>query len=329
METPPHSPFRQIGKGACGSVWAADRSGVASAMKRGDGNPARSVTHDSVTHTIIEASFNSVRKQHPHLAPRLNIPAHRELITADNSQWWDTRKSRFPEEFEHCNTLITERILPFGKATRHQIIDRFCIPGSRDEIKASRNNEDCLLRCYMGRRKDRFGSPSPFFSLRNKPMQIHQLEGLGLPVVKYAETMADALAVLYWHAQVDANDVEFVLAPPREGEEAWGSEVLGPHRLWLLDFDCAKPMSMDDEGIEQAARAFYRNDPYYPRPDGGNEADDELWAVFVKRFLEAGEKVIGVLDLPEKMVGMLEKLGRERGAKRADLRRAETGVGSA
>lgn len=31
----------------------------------------------------------------------------------------------------------------------------------------------------------------------------------------YAITLADALAFLYWAAKVDANDVEFVLAPPR------------------------------------------------------------------------------------------------------------------
>nr|OQO30822.1 hypothetical protein B0A51_01322 [Rachicladosporium sp. CCFEE 5018] len=269
METAPHSIFRQIGKGACGSVCAADRPGVASAMKRGDDNQARSVTHDSAMHILVEASLSSVRDHHSHSAPRLNIPAHRELITAEDTQWWQARSHRFPESYEHCSILITERILPFGKAPRYKAIDRFCIPGSRDEIKASRTNEDCLLRCYMGRRKDRLGSPSPFFSLRNKPMQIHQLEGLGLPVVQYAETMADALAV-------DANDVEFVLVPRRESEEAWESEVLGRHRLWLLDFDCAKPMSMDEAGIEQAARAFYRNDPYYPLPDGTNEADDKL-----------------------------------------------------
>ncbi|KAK6416696.1 hypothetical protein LTR95_017424 [Oleoguttula sp. CCFEE 5521] len=324
METPTPLPFRQIGKGFCGSVWAADRSGVASAMKREDGGTYRSVTHDSAMHIIIEASLTSLQQSPHHLAPRLNIPAHRELIASDNTCWWDARKQRFPEGYEACNTLITERILPFPKATRHKIIDLFFLPGSRKALKASRKDEDCLLRCYLGRRKDAFANPSRYFTLRNKPMQIHQLEGLGLPVVEYAETTADALAVLFWHAKVDGNDVEFVLAPPREGEEAWESEVLGSHRLWILDFDCVKPMSMDDAGIEQAAKAYYRNDPYYPRPDGNNAEDDDLWQIFVKRFLSASEKVLGASDLPGRMIEMLERLGRERGLRRAGLRAVET-----
>ncbi|OQN97867.1 hypothetical protein B0A48_16178 [Cryoendolithus antarcticus] len=326
METPTPLPFRQIGKGFCGSVWAADRSGVASAMKREDGGTYRSVTHDSTMHTIIEASLTRFQQSSQHLARRLNIPAHRQLITAGDTEWWQARSHRFPESYEHCNTLITERSLPFPEATRHKIIDLFCLPGSRDALKESRKDEDCLLRCYLGRRKDAFASPSRYFTLRNKPMQIHQLEGLGLPVVEYAETMADVLSVMYWHSKVDANDVELVLAPPREGEEAWESETIGPHRLWLLDFDCAKPMSMDDAGIEQAARAFYRNDPYYPRPDGEDKADNALWDIFVKRFLVASERVLGASELPGRMVEALERLGKERGLRRAILRVAETRV---
>ncbi|KAK6417824.1 hypothetical protein LTR95_017282, partial [Oleoguttula sp. CCFEE 5521] len=201
METPSPLPFRQIGKGFCGSVWAADRSGVASAMKREDGGTYRSVAHDSAMHILIGASLTPFQQSPYHLAPLLNIPAHRELITGDNTQWWTARSHRFPGSYEHCNTLITERMLPFPEAPRHKIIDLFCLPGSRGALKASRKDEDCLLRCYLGRRKNAFASPSRYFTLRNKPLQIHHLEGLRLPVVEHAETMADTLAVMYWHAK--------------------------------------------------------------------------------------------------------------------------------
>jgi hypothetical protein len=38
---------------------------------------------------------------------------------------------------------------------------------------------------------------------------------LGLPARDYTTAMADTLAFLHWVAKVDANDIEFVLAPAR------------------------------------------------------------------------------------------------------------------
>lgn len=67
--------------------------------------------------------------------------------------------------------------------------------------------------------------------------------------------MADTLAELYWRAHVDANGVEFVLAPPREDHTVQSerlsatfttidSSILGEHIVWILDFDCCKHISM-------------------------------------------------------------------------------------
>ncbi|KAK3669285.1 hypothetical protein LTR78_010823 [Recurvomyces mirabilis] len=99
--------------------------------------------------------------------------------------------------------------------------------------------------------------------------------------------MADALAVIYWHAKVDANDVEFVLAPAgtHPASAAWSSGVLGEHTMWVLDFDCCGVMTQDEEGVEKAARAFYRNDPYFPRPVGeDDEVGRALWELFKHMF---------------------------------------------
>lgn len=90
--------------------------------------------------------------------------------------------------------------------------------------------------------------------------------------------MGETLAIMHWAAQVDGNDVEFVVAPPRQPRQitADSSEVLpaltssdtfGEHAVWILDFDCCRDMPMDESGIEQAWRAFYKNDPFYPRPN--------------------------------------------------------------
>lgn len=127
--------------------------------------------------------------------------------------------------------------------------------------------------------------------------------------------MADALATIYWDAKIDANDVEFVLAPAgtHPNTRTWSSQTLGDHTMWILDFDCCNTMSMDQAGIDQAAAAFYRNDPYYPRPASDNEADVALWRVFISCFLESSRAILGPdSKLPQMMVDRLERLGEER-----------------
>jgi hypothetical protein len=91
------------------------------------------------------------------------------------------------------------------------------------------------------------------------------MEDLCLDILAYAMTMADALALMYWGAGVDLDDVEFVLAPPRSmSSPTFLSEYLGEHVMWILDFDRVKHMSMDGDGLEQACAAFFRNDPTTP-----------------------------------------------------------------
>ena len=109
--------------------------------------------------------------------------------------------------------------------------------------------------------------------------------------------MAETLAILYWKAHVDANDIEFVLAPPSSTPSTsqpvvLRSQYLGDHALWVLDFYCCKSMSMDEGGVQQAVDAFYGNDRYYPRPGSGNERDQRVWECFRDRFIEAGEDLL-------------------------------------
>lgn len=88
-------------------------------------------------------------------------------------------------------------------------------------VKTNPGDDDCLVRPYLGRRF-RYGQQGPStskfqrFSLRNAPLHIDQMRSLGLDAKAYAETMAEALAIMHWSAGIDANDVEFVLAPPRK-----------------------------------------------------------------------------------------------------------------
>jgi len=69
-----------------------------------------------------------------------------------------------------------------------------------------------------------------------------------------------------------------VLAPSRQKDVGGTvkSEVLDEHVVWLFDFDCCKDMSQNEAGVEQAVAAFYRNDPFLPRPGKENERDQLL-----------------------------------------------------
>jgi hypothetical protein len=50
--------------------------------------------------------------------------------------------------------------------------------------------------------------------------------------------------------------------------------------MWILDFDCCRPILVDEADVEQAGAAFFKNDSFYPKPGTGEAADEELWMMF-------------------------------------------------
>ncbi len=304
--------YREIGHGHCGSVWTNDQEDGTLAIKREDGGPGRSIKKDAQMHQRIQTSLTSAK------IPCLDIPAYHRLVDAQDDEFWCETLTRFPHDathhYEACAALVSERIQPSAKPHRENLIDLYCAEGVRTKIKSSRSDEDCLIRCYLGRRTHN-RRPSRFSTLRNRPLNLDQMEDIKLPVQEYAQTMADALATIYWDAKIDANDVELVLAPAgtHPNSQTWSSHTLGDHTMWILDFDCCNTMSMDQAGTDQAAAAFHRNDPYYPRPASRNDADIALWRVFRSRFLESSRAILGhESTLPQLMVDRLEQLGEER-----------------
>ena len=321
IENPAFSPFRRIGQGFCGTIWAAPTdSGGTIAIKREDGGPGRSLHNDYVMHLRV---LKTLRGR----LPQLLVPACHEYVSSSNRNWWDERLSNFPKEFQvPCNALVSERIPPFTKQVRDILIEQYCPESLRPNIeliKSSEPNQDCLIRPYLGRRR-RLEKQSRYksFSLRNYPLHIDQIEELKLDGTLYARLIAETLAQLYWNANVDANDVEFVLAPPRKDNvnplvvpshhnATIKGEILGDHVIWILDFDCCRTMTLDAKGVEQAVAAFYRNDPYFPRPGRDNGADRMLWKEFKERFLEASSAILGEggsqASLPALWVDLVER----------------------
>ncbi|KAF2489517.1 hypothetical protein BU16DRAFT_598576 [Lophium mytilinum] len=321
--------FRCIGKGNCGSIWASDGDTTVSsdAIKREDMNPGRSVRNDYETHQRIIDAFSNTSTTMPHL-----VPECRALIEQSDSKWWEEMSHRFPKRLDHCTSLVTERIPRIPRPGRDYLVDLFCPPSRKEFTKSNRADEDCLIRAYLGRRRRRTGptkSALQLFSLRNYPLHIDQMEQLQLDTLAYANAMADALAVMHWAAKVDASDVEFVLAPPRKPglPTSFKSTGLGEHVIWILDFDCCKPITMDIAGVEQACHAFFLNDPYYPRPYSTAIEDQDLWEGFRIRFLATSYRLLGAQSpyetLPLLLMDKIEECAMDRLRRKREIMERE------
>lgn len=143
-----------------------------------------------------------------------------------------------------------------------------------------------------------------------------------LDIAGYTRAMADSLAMMHCLAKVDANDVEFVLAPPRPGdllEATFTSVTLEQHALWILDFDCCNSMPMNETGVNQAVAAFFKYDPFYPLPGIEDTHDQEMWEMFRARFLETSLNIFRDDDylahLPRQLMDKVEEEGAARRAR--------------
>ncbi|KAH9885662.1 zinc finger protein-domain-containing protein [Xylariomycetidae sp. FL2044] len=332
----PTSGYSKIGAGACGTIYSPipGRPEISSPpaipppiiLKRGDGDSARSVRNDYGMHqAVLQASktYASQLKHHNVLVPDCHaLVESGSMSGGGNNAHADHLGSLFAEKYD---ILVAERIPSLSDHTQHALIDRYCPAGKRAQIREGvrmDQNQNCLVRPYLGRRKSQ---PSAFFRLRNFGLCADQMEELGADMDGYARALACSLALMHWGAGIDADDIEFVLAParndPAEAPPSLGfrsGEVLGDHCcLWILDFDRCRRMTMDEAGVEQAARAFLRNDPYYPRPGRDNANDQRLWRLFAGAFiaesnemmLRSGADKFRVMSgLPEKLIAKIEEL---------------------
>ncbi|KAF9871061.1 hypothetical protein CkaCkLH20_11478 [Colletotrichum karsti] len=332
--------LQKIGAGHCGSVWAVapttqpcnSSTTPALVIKREDCGEGRSITHEYDMHLHIIKSLQTPRVPEVFRKLRVNIPRCEGFLSNDASVWPQVLP-RLPKNHTSCNALISEKIPPMPRHIRKLLATTLGFGTDPDAVADDASNSHCLVRPYMGRRKNNHDTyqnrPTSFrfYSLRNLPLSVDIMEGLGLDLDSYALAMADALAFLYWTAKVDANDVEFALAQHREsafetnqpvapslGITSFYSEAFGSHSMWILDFDCCREMTMDEAGIRQACRSFWRNDPYYPRPSrpgsNGDPEDQRLWGVFQDRFLETSDRLLqdeedSVRQLPRQLVNLI------------------------
>ncbi|KND86651.1 hypothetical protein TOPH_08714 [Tolypocladium ophioglossoides CBS 100239] len=300
-------PFKKIGAGACGAVFAQDGQSFVAKLSKSDDHEA--LWNDYVRHLTFEELFNAYEVD-------VKIPACYFFVPNDDPEFFK-QHPRLVEAARHVcslptSALLTERIPPLPQATRSLLIDKYCRRRIKAKVMADHANRDCLVRVYLGSTQGKSGAM--FFSLRNFKMHLNQMVDAQLDVEPMAHGMGTAMAVMHWAAKTDARDVEFVLGSsaavyPRttNAGELQKPEPLtytGPPsrriedyfcrttELWVLDFNQVRTMTLDEAGVAQAVDAVKVNDPYLPKPLQESAIEKQAWDTFAASYLAASETVL-------------------------------------
>ncbi|KAG5980710.1 hypothetical protein E4U55_003735 [Claviceps digitariae] len=308
----------RIGFGHCGSVWGTLRleskqnvllgGHTNVVIKREDASPGRDISNEvSVQSQVFACTASGLLQQ-------ALVPQCFGFMSSFDERWKQLLPL-LPGKFEGCRAMTAEKIGPVSSKAQLLLIDEYGPETHREQLRESVRDgkrEHCLARVYLGRRRQMHQDQEHqqrrgprFFSLRNFPVHADQAEELGLPCERYARAMAEALAVLHWKVRTNGADVEFVLGASREAGDADTSVCLGEHAIWMLDFDCSRPITADESGLESIARAFWRNDPYYPQPHSAHQGDQKLWRIFAAEYRRVGMEVVQAHPREGEDVGVL------------------------
>lgn len=294
-----HCPFpghlEPIGFGDCGSVWATLKSWDEAhsktpiVIKLENASAERDITNE-VSVQLQVCTIGLVQA---------SVPQCLGFMHRSDSRWNQVLMG-LPTGFRACRAMISEKIEPISIEAQRSLVYSFAPDRKRDELEQLFHNgkgQHCLVRIYLGQRRQQQLAqrrPDPHcFSLRNFPLHIDQAEELTLNCEEYALAMAEALAMLHWKLRTDGAGVEFVLGARRGYTLRDPVATVKQHAtLWILDFDSCRPIEANESGLESIARAFWCNDPFYPRPDGACEADQKLWYMFAAEYARVGIETV-------------------------------------
>lgn len=338
--------FREIGAGYCGIVF--EEPGAISVLKKAKYGQ-RTLWNDYHIQGHVYDQFAIARQLFNNQeVPRIPRPIY-FTSPEDDPSWWTENGGKFPANHRTIDTpvLCLERIFPLPKPIREDLIDLFCPEQGRAEAKKAVGNKDCIIRLYLGRRRRNTSRPVKFFSLRNFSLHLDMAEQIQLDVAALANQMAIGLALCHWQAQVDCNDVEFVIgSAPTMLNFAVSFQQVGSMpmntstrpeglyhnfekratHLWMLDYDKCHKMPMTDDGITQAVKAAEDNDPYFPKPHKTHPSDQKLWKSFSQAYLNASKTILdasdaidGLKDGPEKFIRGWETYRKSKLEKGTDM----------
>ncbi|KIW14921.1 hypothetical protein PV08_07706 [Exophiala spinifera] len=321
--------FRDIGRGSCGSIFEVP--GAPYAIKKGS-NVAAIWNDFNLTNLAYNSHIKCLflfRDDFPnHQVPRSPLA---RFFNSPESSWWETNMSCFPEaDRVRAAAFHLDRILPVTKETREAIVQTYFEPdrSTQRQVLSNIDNKDCLVRVYFGENSPSDELYDSSDTLRNFPLYVDRAQELKLDIDKLAEEMALGLAVLHWEAQIDTQDVEFVigtstttvlssyqpdhrrLPPPVSTFDDFGKREI---QMWMLDFDKATQVALSDTDIVQKYFvAVTGNDPYFPHP----QLNLKLWQTFSQAYLQASKVILktkrvgnSMLELPGMLIQRWELWG--------------------
>ena len=331
------SLFRSLGAGTCGRVYEVPGTTDIFKVANYPGQDTDQLWNDYEMHNKVSEVFEKLGRD----KIEVRVPRLKYFVGQSDDIWWSENLDRFPLQFlkEPSNLLCAERILPLAKPIRESLIDIYAPKGADlQSFKADASNKDCLVRMYLGKRRERVNNK--FFQLRNFNLHLDQMEELDLNVFEFASAIGQALAIMHWACHLDANDVEFVLGSspdlvaqphlittkPLSSEaianmspntSTWDAHINDFKKrtthMWMLDFNRCKVVSTNVEKmLLQLVHSYFRNDPYFPRPVPPNSKDAPLWDVFRRSYEEAASECIkrnlspsGCSGLPHRFMDMV------------------------
>lgn len=310
--------YRKIGFGQCGLIFTIPGSSTVLKVSRPYFHEG--LWNDFLCHLRIYGAFAKQTIQ-----PSCRLPLVYSFISKADVTWWDAHRPLFTESSSTFPLpsmgLISQRIPQLPRTLRHALIDLYCPKNLREDVRSNTINRDCLVRIYLGRRRNSNAPLPPNFSLRNYNLCLDQMLDLDLPVNQYAASIAETLAITHWAAHVDAYDIEFVLggeigsANTQQATDFFSQQLhvleqVEPGsvydlslrqrttRIWVLDFNLCSRWSLEallkrpEEVINQLVLAFFENDPYYPLPEMESEVDRELWSTFSREYLHKANEIL-------------------------------------
>ncbi|KAF0324304.1 hypothetical protein GQ607_008478 [Colletotrichum asianum] len=322
-DTPNTADAAEIGEGCCATIYALSPPPLPK---------SRNQTSKTSSGTISARTYPSTRSSPPY-------PPSLWYVTT----WRAAQAKKIPSG-EPNDVLCAERIPPLPRIIRRSLVEVFCPKEQTAEVLENKENDACLARLYLGRRRRSTLHAQGKFSLRNFELTLDKMELLGLDAMQFVAPIAEALAVVHWKAGSDGRDIEFVLGGPSERRiSAEGFRVLDGNVhtqrvttwrkagtvdgiagleqrsvcVWLLDFNQCSRIKADAQGVQMAADAYWDNDPYYPRPTkhGDNDSTEgKIWRAQFKRvYLAKGGEILGEgVTQPEDFIKSLEAKGQER-----------------
>ncbi|KAJ5192549.1 Protein of unknown function DUF3669 zinc finger protein [Penicillium cf. viridicatum] len=318
--------FLEIGKGQCGTVYALLGTDTVAKIPNSAEKVCQLLT-DFEMHTRIIEAMTDVETG---IDMGIKIPKLYRWATPNSKNFWSNYGLRFAQNVDAQNfAIISSRVFPIPFPIREAIVDVLCpriIQRQKAEFLAKPENQNCLIRTYLGRRLTSKGKTSlESFKLQNFPLHVNEMEDLQLVTSSFAQVMAQTLAILHWKAGVDGNDIEFILGSAPLSTQMRADEIdednewsLGERfdfcrrsiSLWLIDFNQCAKFEDTDAGLKKTVDAFIWNNPYYPSPSSTMEEDKKLWRDFSQRYLDVS-RMLTTSTTPHRFITEVEKQGRK------------------